>query len=207
MKKIAFFGGSFNPPTIAHKYYAKKIIEDLYFDKVFFVPVGDKYKKNELIMAEKRHEMLLQMCKNDSNIEALDIEIKTNKEYKAIDIFKEIENEYIGNDIYFVMGADNFRNILDWKESVELITKYKYIILERDNINIEEFIKENELLNNNKEKFLCLKGDLENKVSSSYIRNKIKENDEESWKDYIDKSVLEYIKKEKLYYREECKNE
>lgn len=201
MKKIAFFGGSFNPPTIAHKYYAKKIIEDLYFDKVFFVPVGDKYKKDELIKAKKRYEMLLKICENESNIEALDIEIKNNKEYKAIDIFKEIEKEYTGNDIYFVMGADNFKNIINWKESIELITKYKYIILERNNIDIKDFIEKNELLNNNKEKFFYIKGNLENKVSSSYVRNKIKENNEELLEDYVDKSILKYIKKEKLYYK------
>ena len=58
MKKYAFFGGSFNPPTIAHKTLAIKAAEKLNLDKVFFVPVGDGYKKDGLIDEKHRFKML-----------------------------------------------------------------------------------------------------------------------------------------------------
>ena len=40
MKKLGFFGGSFNPPTYAHINVAKMSIEKFNLDAVYFVPVG-----------------------------------------------------------------------------------------------------------------------------------------------------------------------
>ena len=39
MKKLGFFGGSFNPPTYAHINLAKLSIEKFKLDTVDFVPV------------------------------------------------------------------------------------------------------------------------------------------------------------------------
>ena len=47
--KIGFFGGSFNPPTIAHLDLVKKAIQKYQLDKVYFVPVNNFYKKEELL--------------------------------------------------------------------------------------------------------------------------------------------------------------
>ena len=46
MIKLGFFGGCFNPPTIAHLEIALKAIEIEKLDKVYFVPMGDYYKKD-----------------------------------------------------------------------------------------------------------------------------------------------------------------
>lgn len=47
--KIGFFGGCFNPPTIAHIELANIAIQVAGLDKLFFVPMGNCYKKDELI--------------------------------------------------------------------------------------------------------------------------------------------------------------
>ena len=44
--KLGFFGGSFNPPTIAHYNLIKQALKEYNFDKVYFVPVNDYYKKH-----------------------------------------------------------------------------------------------------------------------------------------------------------------
>ena len=46
--KIGFFGGSFNPPTVAHIYLAKEAVSQCKLDKVVFVPMNDYYKKDYL---------------------------------------------------------------------------------------------------------------------------------------------------------------
>ncbi len=47
-KKIGFFGGCFNPVTIAHINLIKKAIEECSLDEVYFVPMNDYYKKSRL---------------------------------------------------------------------------------------------------------------------------------------------------------------
>ena len=40
---IVVFGGSFNPPTIAHHQIAKHILKQTECEQFFFLPVGDQY--------------------------------------------------------------------------------------------------------------------------------------------------------------------
>ena len=49
MKKLGFFGGCFNPPTVAHIELIEKAIKENNLDMVYFVPMGDLYKKENLI--------------------------------------------------------------------------------------------------------------------------------------------------------------
>ena len=58
MKRFGFFGGCFNPPTIAHIELIEKAIKDKNLDMVYFVPMGDLYKKENLIPAFHRVNML-----------------------------------------------------------------------------------------------------------------------------------------------------
>lgn len=199
MKKYAFFGGSFNPPTIAHKTCAEKILQELKLDKLFFVPVGDGYKKDGLINEKYRYEMLELICKENQKLDVCDIELSTSINYKAIDVFRLIKNKYKDDEIYFIMGADNFENILSWKDCKELISNYRFILLNRNKINLEKLICQNEILNKYRNNFYCINNMKEIEISSTFIRNKIKIDEIELIKDMLDANVLQYIEKNELY--------
>lgn len=202
MKRMGFFGGSFNPPTYAHINIAKASIEKLGLDKFFFVPVGNLYNKPDLIDEVYRYDMLKIACKNENNIFVEDIELKKSRNLSAIEVFEMIENKYKkDNDIaiFFVMGADNFIKLPNWKNAKELITKYQYIIFERNNSNLRNQIEENELLNKNKFNFHILKLEDYSQISSGNIRTLIKNNDYEKCREFTKPEIIEYIKMNKLY--------
>lgn len=202
MKRMGFFGGSFNPPTYAHINIAKASIEKLGLDKFFFVPVGNLYNKPDLIDEVYRYDMLKIACKNENNIFVEDIELKKSRNLSALEVFEMIENKYKrDNDIaiFFVMGADNFIKLPNWKNAKELITKYQYIIFERNNSNLRSQIEENELLNKNKFNFHILKLEDYSQISSGNIRTLIKNNDYEKCKEFTKPEIIEYIKMNKLY--------
>jgi len=135
-KRIGFFGGSFNPPSNIHINLANELIKQNKLDKVIFVPVGDYYDKNELVSAKHRYNMINLAIKNYINLEVDDIELSINKKLYAVDIFRLIEDKYKGQDIYFIMGSDNYNRMPKWKEYNFIKDKYKYIILERNDKNI-----------------------------------------------------------------------
>ena len=202
MKRMGFFGGSFNPPTYAHINIAKASIEKLGLDKFFFVPVENLYNKPDLIDEVYRYDMLKIACKNENNIFVEDIELKKSRNLSAIEVFEMIENKYKkDNDIaiFFVMGADNFIKLPNWKNAKELITKYQYIIFERNNSNLRSQIEENELLNKNKFNFHILKLEDYSQISSGNIRTLIKNNDYEKCREFTKPEIIEYIKMNKLY--------
>lgn len=187
--KIGFFGGSFNPPTNAHINLAKKAIEEAKLDKVIFIPMGDFYEKTGLEKAKHRLKMLQIACLNSgtNNLEVSDLEIRVNKKLYAIDAFRLIEESYLNDDRYFIMGADNFINLANWKDSYDLIHKYNYIVFEREDIDLKKYIN-NKFENN----VIIIKNDVHKTTSSSKARENLNE-------DILPKGVLEYIKENFLY--------
>ena len=203
MIKLGFLGGSFNPITYAHLNMANSALEQAGLDKVFFVPVGNLYKKTELIDEKQRYEMLKLGCKNEKNIYVEDIELNKTNKISTSQAFKMIENKY-GNDdtqIFYIMGADNFIKLPNWNEAESLIKNYQYIIFERNDLNLENFIRNNDLLNKYKYNFniVKLKEKDKEKISSTIIRNLVKENNFEELLKYTKREVVDYIKEKNLY--------
>lgn len=150
------------------------------------MPVGDYYEKNDLIEAKHRYNMLKLAIEDKMDVEKIGIESKI-KLY-AIDTLKLISEKYANDDIFFIMGSDNFRKMPKWKGYEELKSNYNIIVVERERKtvryeepeNIIEFIPENLA-----------------KIDSTQIRQMIKNN--ENVEKYLNSKVIEYIKQNKLY--------
>lgn len=196
MKKIGFYGGCFNPPTKAHIEMAKKAIKECDLDEVVFVPVGDSYKKQELAQGIDRYNMLKIACEGNEKLKVSDIEIRSSHKYNAIDIFEIISNKYKDDNRFFLMGVDNLSKMSDWKESKKLIENYNYIIFERNNIDANLIIENNEMLENNKENFEIIKNNDYKEISSTNIRESIKIGKKP---EDINEKVYKYIIDNKIY--------
>lgn len=192
MRKYGFYGGCFNPPTLAHIELAKKAIQEYKLDKIFFVPVGKHYKKPNLASEMQRLEMLKLATKNCKNIKILDMELNQSKGFSANEIFNKIEQEFNKSENYFIMGADNFLNLEKWKDAEQLIKNFKYIILERQGYDINNIISKSILLKKHSENFNILKNQ-QIIISSTIVRNLIQEQKYEELEKYICKDVKEYI--------------
>lgn len=193
--KIGFFGGSFNPPTLAHINLAKKALKECNLDKVIFVPVGDFYDKRELALARDRYNMLKISINGQDKFEVSDFELNVKQRLYAVDVFRIIKENHQNDDIYFIMGADNFINILKWKDADELIKEYKYIVLDREEIDVKGYIYRLEI---DKTKITIIKNEHYNKCSSSIFRRMQKE-------DVISDEVMNYINENDLYFSENKK--
>ena len=73
--KIAIFGGSFDPPHIAHEKIAIEVLKILDIDKLIVIPTFiNPFKTKTLLQSEIRLELLKKLFKNISNIIVSDIE-------------------------------------------------------------------------------------------------------------------------------------
>ena len=173
MSKIGFFGGCFNPPNTLHIEIANNLINNKKIDKVIFIPVNDFYKKDGLIEAKHRYNMLKLATKKYNNIDVDDIELKENRELYAVDAFELIRKSRFINkndDVFFIMGSDNYSKMPKWKDYNKIKDEYKYIVIEKK----------------------------KNQITSTNIRKMINEKNDDV-KNYLDKSVYEYIVKNNLY--------
>ena len=185
MKRIGFFGGCFNPPTIAHMEIANKAIEVCNLDKIIFVPMGNKYSKNDLIDFSFRYEMLNIYCKLNSRFEVSNMQENQTEKTYAIDTFKKIKEMYSDSENFFIMGIDNFTKLKTWKNCEDLIKDYQYIVFKRD-----EILEEKQYSN---VRFV----DFNFGISSTEVRKLIKE--KKSTEKLLYEDVEQYIKNNALY--------
>ena len=190
-KKYAFFGGSFNPPTYGHIGLAQNAVEEFGLDKLFFVPVGNKYNKKGLIDEKHRYNMLKIACQDAKKLDVSDIELNKNINFNASEVFKMIENKYKNDDIYFVLGADNLEKMPLWDNFSELL-RYNYIILERGEKKVQDIINSSDELRENKQKFKIIKNQELMQISSTQLRNAINESNIEYAKKITNQEIIDY---------------
>lgn len=187
--RIGVFGGSFNPPHNMHINIAEYLINNGYLDNVIFVPTSTNYKyKNNLVSNMDRYNMLSLATSLNDYLSVSDYELKDYLvyTYQTLDYFSEY---YKDDEIYFICGADNLSYIDKWMEGNYILNNFNIIAINRDNIDISDFIQN---YKNITECDLIL-----NDLSSTMIREKIKNGEDVS--DYINPKVLNYIKERRLY--------
>ena len=114
------------------------------------------------------------------------IDNKNNKYIYTYELMRVLSKEYMDDELYLIIGADNIIDFDKWKNYEELL-KYKIIIMNRDDIDIYKYIKKY-----NTNNFIVINDYKYIDISSTEIRNNLNSK-------YIDKKVLEYIKKYNLY--------
>lgn len=192
--KIGIFGGSFNPPYNMHKNIALKLINKGYLDKVIFVPTGDKYNKDGLLNQKDRYNMVKLMIEGCDNLEVSDYEFnKLTYTYETLDYFKNI---YKDDDIYFICGSDNLKQITLWRKYDYILRNYKMIVIRRNNDDIDKII--NNLLIYYKN-IICIT-DIQNSLSSTLIRENLNKNNDTYLLQNMDANVLKYIKNNSIIY-------
>ena len=198
MKKYGFFGGSFNPVTKAHIELANDIVKRYELDKVIFVPVGDFYKKKNLISEQERYNMLQIATDEYEGLEVSNIELNENKNLTTLEAFRKIESAYPDIDKYYIMGVDNLYKMIQSEDFLTLANNYKYIIIEREQIDCNKLIDSNEVLQKNKENMKIMHNKIHNTTSATSARIKIKNQDDAIY-DTLQEKVVEYIKENRLY--------
>ena len=195
MKKYGFFGGSFNPPTIAHEKLAEEIAKKFDLSKVYFVPVGNYYNKVGLIDENKRFDML-KSIRNDK-IDVLDIELNSREKLLAVDAFELINNTFSLSENYFILGGDNLEKLPTWKNATKCLKNN--IIAIRRGKKIDDIIAENKLLKDSESKILQFNVNNLYNYSSTEVRKAIRDNDTELLANMLNKKVYRYIKANNLY--------
>ena len=190
--KIAIFGGSFNPVHIMHKQIAQGVIDQGYVDKVIFVPTGNKYKKDYLIEDKYRLKMLEISIRNNEDLKVSDYELgeELKYTYQTLDYF---QSQNPNDEIYFILGMDNLIQLKTWKRFDYLVSAYKFLVVYRDKVDVDNIKNEyKDYLKN-----IIFTNVKPHHISSRQIREIIKT---DHYSDYVEKEVMDYIVKNKLYF-------
>jgi len=192
LKKYGIFGGTFNPPHLAHSIVADNVRQQLSLDKIIFIPSGNPPLK-ESIPAKHRLSMAKLAFGNDKNFEVSEIEIEdTENKSFTVNTLEKLKELYKDNEteLYLIIGMDNLIELPNWKDPEKLFELAKIIVINRPGNNKDDSRKDFR----EKATFVDVP-DLE--ISSRMIRRNISE--EKSIKYLVCNTVEEYIEKNGLY--------
>ena len=192
---IVIFGGSFNPPTIAHYQIANHILKQIDCDKFYFLPVGDRYPKKGLISSVHRVAMLKLVCEHLTNTFVSTIEVEAKKVLTTFETLTLVKSQYPNEEIVFVIGADNLEDLPNWVQYEQLIQNYKLIVFRRDDIDVDEIIHRQ--FKTFEHQFILLDSFEKMNVSSTEYRENLDRSD------LVLNCVDQYVQQHQLYGRGE----
>ncbi|MBF0196395.1 MAG: hypothetical protein HQL32_01730 [Planctomycetes bacterium] len=108
MNNIAFYGGSFNPPTIAHKAIIEHLLQVPSFEKVIVKPCGVRRDKPELRGSEARKKRIIEELSYDTENYHLDLTSLNEDMRPTIIEWNDLCSQYSKNRVYIVCGTDLF---------------------------------------------------------------------------------------------------
>jgi nicotinate-nucleotide adenylyltransferase len=133
LKKIAIYGGTFDPVHHAHLILAREAIETLRLDKVILVPaaISPLKKAAPVASGEVRLEMLRAAIKSEPEFEVDECELQRPPPSYTIDTVEEIRLRECDAAIYCLIGEDNIGQLPRWHRFAELEKIVRFVVLDR----------------------------------------------------------------------------
>lgn len=193
-RRIAIFGGAFDPITIFHLNIAKGLTK--HFDHVWIQPCYHHATKKHLVAPHHR----LAMCnlalkdldhKYRDKIHISDYEIKNKLTGQSFDILNQLIQESPHIHYSLVLGADNATKITTWNNWPQLTQLINIVVVPRDNITLS--------LNYN---YTYLSQIIGGPGSSTQVRSLLKQNNllvNPLVNSLVSNHVLQYIINNSLY--------
>jgi nicotinate-nucleotide adenylyltransferase len=215
MRRIAFYGGSFDPVHTGHLAIAETLLEKFVLDEFWFVPAFHAPHKRDKKMSPAvcRYAMLALATQNEPRLKISTIELEAPERPFTIETLGKLKNHYNETaDIFFVMGADSWNEITTWREWEKLLLLTNHIVVTRPNYKIEtghvtppvcERIVDlrgtdgDAGLTNQTGIFITDAVNLD--VSATAVRREIALQNDRDWRRLVSTPVAEYIEKYKLY--------
>jgi len=216
MKRIAFYGGSFDPLHNGHLTIARVLVEVFELDEFVFIPAfhAPHKKDKKPTSAFHRFAMLALATIDEPRIKISKMELDVPERPYSVETLTRLKNELTGTQIFFVMGADSWQEITTWREWEKVLTLVNIIVVTRPDYEIgfahvtdeirerivdlrnTETANQSEIRNPKSEIYITDSVQID--VSATEIRQKIKENARE-WHEDVPQAVAKYIEKYELY--------
>jgi nicotinate-nucleotide adenylyltransferase len=188
MKKVAVFGGRFDPPHLGHYWVIRQALDFMpEIEKVVLVPAFQHQWKPAVASAEQRLEMLSSFA--DKKITISDVELVRKGVSYTIDTIKKIK-EMEDAEIFWIVGSDILLEFDRWEKKDELVREATFLIFPRDPYHLPEKIPQGfEVLSD--------KRLITSNLSSTVIKQRRK--DGLSLKGFVLPEVEAYIQEHNLY--------
>jgi nicotinate-nucleotide adenylyltransferase len=212
-RRIAFYGGSFDPVHNGHIAVAVALLTQFQLDAFVFIPAFHAPHKRRVdpTSAYDRFAMLCLATQNESQMSVSKLEIEMPERPYSVETLERLNSEHPGDDICFVMGADSWMEITAWREWEKVLTMTNHIVVTRPGTDIgtshvtdgiRQLIVDLRNCNGQPPAIngpgIYITDAVEVDISATEIRRKVMAGDT-SWRRDVPTEVAKYIEKYQIY--------
>jgi nicotinate-nucleotide adenylyltransferase len=219
-KRIALYGGTFDPVHRGHIAVAESLLKLFALDEVLFIPAHVAPHKREARVTPgwHRYAMLALATQDKAGLRISTVELDAPEKPYTFETLSGLATE-LGKEarLFFVMGADSWSEITTWREWERVLTLTDHIVVTRHGYALETSHVTSEIL----ERLMDLRGMKQDElagvvdneegariyvtdavlmdVSATKIRRAVREGRDTEWLALVPPPVAEYLKKYRLY--------
>lgn len=135
MQRIGLFGGTFDPPHLAHVRVSKTALQKCVLDRVIFIPCRNSPLKTEPVhvSGHHRHEMLKLTLQHagEKKFEVSTIELDRKEESFSYLTAEFFHAKYPQAQLFWIIGSDQWNDIEKWQNLPRLVQLVTFVIYPR----------------------------------------------------------------------------
>lgn len=136
--RLGIFGGSFNPPHMGHLGSLQTVLKKTGLDQINVVPAARNPLKIQIEgpSPEQRLEMTKLAVQGwGESFVVDDQEIQRGGKSYTIDTIKSFRKNIAANDLYLIVGMDQFEDLSRWKSYGDILKEVNLIVTSRPGFN------------------------------------------------------------------------
>jgi len=133
---VGLFGGSFNPPHVAHLIVAEVARDQFGLDEVWWIPNATPPHKSpdELADVEHRLEMTKRAVSDNSAFQLCDIEIERAGVSYTVETVRALQEQYPDTDFGLIIGSDSLDHFAEWHRPDEIAERVPLVVYKRPGV-------------------------------------------------------------------------
>ena len=131
---IGLFGGSFNPPHVAHLAVAEACAEAAGLDTVWWMPTPTPpHKRADPALAAPEHRLAMARLAAEGNVRfaVSDVEFRRPGPHFTVDTLRALRDEHPGNTFALVVGGDSLAAFATWREPEAILELARLVVYRR----------------------------------------------------------------------------
>lgn len=131
MRRIGLFGGTFDPIHNAHIEMARAAIEQQALDELLLIPAKHPPHREAVASYLDRFRMVEIACRDHPAMHASALEDVPGPSYTIDTVERFRRDGHHDAALFFIIGADAFREIPTWRRWRELADQVTFIVVDR----------------------------------------------------------------------------
>ncbi len=131
---LGIFGGSFNPPHLAHLIVAERVRDQMELDTVLWIPANvPPHKQSDPELASPAHRLAMTRLATQGNpgFEVSDIELRRPGPSYTVHTLMQLREAFPNTRLFLILGGDSFEQLPSWYQPERILELASLVVYHR----------------------------------------------------------------------------